>query len=1054
MLAKQNIKIDLTNGVDTKTDDILTLSTKMSSVKNAEVVGKTWRNREKWGLLQTAPTGYTDEGVRLAGSGSVNVGTPERLYRLGQEMVVKADNGIFSLDTTGNTTIRKSKYYKPFCAELTACMNDPAQVVSGDIATNEPFGGNLRVVAQALQINTNTVSIYATIYRNGQILQRALIAINSGVGATVKCLYNNTFGKFYIFYTDIGGGNLYGIAFSASSPTLNGVSTITIAGINVASGYSPLDVCNADFTSGGAICIAYMPTAGGVTLAKLNTTMGIVGSNNTAAPVLPNSFSCTTLNGGAGTSVYYVWFRDDNTAADLYHYRANIDSGGAATLATHAGINPTRNIGTIANGDGTGAETLVLVDVQTGSEATNNAIKAYRWTGAALSLISANAVLSLGVTTRPFRMNGRIFVGATLRSKTQPTFYIVEVLVEDNTTGFAVTTVRGPGVQEVVARVSLNGVSYANTFAYISSIHVLTDGSLLGSVLRGNGNNELAATGSVTNQNVTSGLYQLLLEPNTKPGWVEFADSLIIAGACPMQYDGTHFTELGFHYYPEAPTLTDLGAGTGGAGTYSVVATYVYFDAAGRMHESKPSPAASITIAANHNFSITVPTLRLTNHVNVQVRVYCTEANGSVYHLMAPVPPVGLTETTAGLYNTATATSVGGWTYDGNNQIAAGELLYTTGGVLPNAAYPACRHVAERDGRLFFSGCEDPFLVLYTEQVQQAYFPGHSEVYALEANHSAGRVVSTQGLDDKLVVSQEKQIGYVVGGGPNRLGLQNDFTPVQRVLSGYGATWSLPSVTITDADGVWFYSSERGLRHLGRGLQLTTDPQTGDEVGADVFELSGNLVACSFHPAKNQVRFLDSELGMLVWNREYRQFSLFDCPLGDGDPTVYYDITAQNSKPVFLASLPGLTGVTSVFTFQENGHGRDDVGGGATSAVETRLVTSWLAPAQVQGFARIYNIKVIGKPGDGASETNTLGITMSVNYVDTVVSLGGYSFANVDSAVVQIEHKPAQQKCEAFKIALVLTNNSVSGGALNLSSLLLQVGVKKGMFKQPTTQRV
>jgi len=111
---------------------------------------------------------------------------------------------------------------------------------------------------------------------------------------------------------------------------------------------------------------------------------------------------------------------------------------------------------------------------------------------------------------------------------------------------------------------------------------------------------------------------------------------LLIPSSCPWMFDGKEVTEQGILQYPEG-TIVSKGTAGGAvsAGSYGFCSIYERVDRKGNVYRSAPSPMTSITVVANDQITLVVPTLTVTRATNFKVVVYKTEANGAIAYRIA-----------------------------------------------------------------------------------------------------------------------------------------------------------------------------------------------------------------------------------------------------------------------------------------------------------------------------------------------------------------------------------------------------------------------------------
>src|SRR5262249_17227630 len=148
--------------------------------------------------------------------------------------------------------------------------------------------------------------------------------------------------------------------------------------------------------------------------------------------------------------------------------------------------------------------------------------------------------------------------------------------------------------------------------------------------------------------------------------------------------------------------------------TYQFCAVYEQTDELGRRHSSAPSNIVAITAPdATTKFTLTISTTELSErelaslaHRTV-IHVYGTEGNGSVFDRVPPNTGAPLAWGDPSLSSLCV-----NWTFAGGNdtKIARARILYTEGGVKPNAPAPAHRFAARGNGRVVLGGLFDPRL--------------------------------------------------------------------------------------------------------------------------------------------------------------------------------------------------------------------------------------------------------------------------------------------------------------------------------------------------------
>lgn len=497
----------------------------------------------------------------------------------------------------------------------------------------------------------------------------------------------------------------------------------------------------------------------------------------------------------------------------------------------------------------------------------------------------------------------------------------------------------------------------------------------------------------------------------------------VTAGALPTVWDGQTAAESNALVAPVVTSVTAGGVGTL-TGSFSVVAVYERTDAKGRRLQSAPSNAVSVSASSNLTLTAVATTLTaslvpISGSTGWQLVFYRTDANGTVYYRDRATGPAGTSAATVSIGLTRTDAT-----------LTTREILYTVGGVLPNEAAPACRHVAEHRGRVVFSGLLDPKRLAYSQATAVGEGLRCSYDYlSADIPEADGRVVATASMDDKLVILAEKRPYVLTGEGPNDTGADNSFflQPVQEAVQ---ADWAYPRSVLTSSLGVW-YKSERGMRCLSRNLSLLRQ-EDGQFVGAETDSLVTACVASVAHPTRPQLWFFVGSGAVAVYDFQWGQwseFSNFSCT----HACVYGDTIA-------FCTSAGALFQTDTAVWKDNG-----------SAITSTIETGWLSVANIHGFQRVRRAfftaqDLAAAGGDIKFEFAYDGnATYSTSDAPTVTVSG--------SNLLSYRHHLAQQKCSSIRLKVTLQGSaSTPVGAFRVTALGLEVGRKYGGPKLPSGQ--
>lgn len=508
----------------------------------------------------------------------------------------------------------------------------------------------------------------------------------------------------------------------------------------------------------------------------------------------------------------------------------------------------------------------------------------------------------------------------------------------------------------------------------------------------------------------------------------------VLAGACPAIVDGEIFTEAGYTTKPEVQGNVTVAAGglLTNPGTYSMVATYAWYDAAGNLHESAPSfPVSFATSAANQKFSYVVSSpLTFRGGASpgtLYVRTYRTIAGpGSVYYF----------DSQSAVYPGTTTISNCGLVADAN--IIAGTRAPTDGGVLPNDPMPPCQFVTLFDKRLWCGGAEQGDTIWFSQTLSDNFAPEWSALFKRKIPQHWGRLLNAVEMDGKLILFCEFRIGYIYGSGPSRTGAGDNYSQPIEAISTHGVRVRRTRSVAVTKDGIWFQSNRGGLRLLTRQLTIG-QRQEGGEMGS---ELDDNLVSpgtvvsvtsAVTNESQGCVKFYCDNSTTYQYDFKWGQWSQFDyltqVPVSAVETAGTYDTHLRAD---------GTFGVLSESTYSGEG--------GTPNYV---VQTQWLSFNGIQGFQRVRELVLLGR---GAFALDELIMT-----VDAAYDYDGSTSQNIYTGSISIpagdgEKTPWQlriqlprQKCEAvrFKITMSTPGSSV----VAITAMLVELGLKKGLFK-------
>ena len=473
---------------------------------------------------------------------------------------------------------------------------------------------------------------------------------------------------------------------------------------------------------------------------------------------------------------------------------------------------------------------------------------------------------------------------------------------------------------------------------------------------------------------------------------------------------------------------TNLASGTGGSlssGAYLYAACYAWMDNFGNMHRSgaDSSTAIAVTAVANDAFTVTVPTLFVTDKTGVVIEIYRTQANGVNFYLAGQA----INDTTS-KYTTFSDTI-------SDADLASKELLYTTGGVLSNDSYVTSSSLTVSDNRLLLGGVEGSNRIYYTKEVRDGFGVGASDFLSINTGAKGGDVVALKGFLDSTLVFKERCVGLISG----QFALD---TGTEVSLKYDIITEEIGAITkkgIIEIDKGVLFQSERGLCLIDRNMAVTFVGGPVEDQRESEFSAASLL----------------SDLQTIVF-------------LGEGAPTV-----AMNYGKSMWSTFPTQRGLSSTVAdgvyyylstddriLKKNTSLKTNGG----RAVVSRFRSPWYQVGGVGGFERLYSAAIQCQ----VAGSFTFRVSFYYDFEEVpresmiytsgeVGAWGEGTWGNIAVDQVkplqQILSKPRFQKCTAFCVEIEEVPE-----ADNLETefywqgIRLEIGLKKGYWKFDSTK--
>ena len=524
------------------------------------------------------------------------------------------------------------------------------------------------------------------------------------------------------------------------------------------------------------------------------------------------------------------------------------------------------------------------------------------------------------------------------------------------------------------------------------------------------------------NQVLGAGIYQYQF---TSPSQRNDFGNLLVANGILVEYDGKRVLENNFIMAPEIYNIKDdtaevVGFGSGvPTSSRSYQAIFQSYDANGQVIRSQTSNifehtnTTGVIAPAVRTNTVKVLPLSLGGHKDYsdgKILLYRTAGTGNFQFVMSAqinssLLPVSFPDS----YSDA--------------EISTNENIYTTGGVLDNEAAPCGTLMTIGGNRVFIAGGELKSTVYYSKKKlpnESINFNSNLLIEVTSSQFKGTDDITALGyMDDKLIIFKSAAIFYVAGDGPLETGEQNTFTDPEVISSDTGCIE--PRSVINFPDGILFKSA-KGIYTLTRNLQVSY-------IGAAVeYYNSYTCVASMMIADKNQIRFVMSSGVTLVYDYLTQAWDSF--PGWDG-------VDADIRSGVQLTLLANTLKMESRSLFTDN-----------SAYYPLKMVTPWIKPGGIQNFGRMWRLLILGK----YKSVHTLNLKVYYNYDETLAETHTI-VPNPADTLYQFKFHLAKQKCEAVKFEVYDSGQAGTGESMELSSLSLEVGVKQGSFKGPTSRQ-
>jgi hypothetical protein len=985
-LEPQLVPIPFSGGIDTKTDPAQVLAGKLLALENGQFT--------RGGQI-TKRFGYDTFSTSVEGGGAVQAAQAIASHE-NELLLFDGKHAYSHVEATGNW-LNRGNAVSIIATDSTIVRITGAQQLNPDVAILkgievyawEDSGGGVRY--SVVDATTRAFAV-----------SNALVDV-AGVQPKVIAFA----GKIVILFSN-GTESLYYRTINPLNPTVIGAKTTIFTDGFAAFGYDVAVI-------GAKLAIGYLSSStvtGAIQLMTLDQTLAV----NPAAPVIVENTVNKAITGGklsvlsvVGDSVQNIWIgwatgADVRVAVYTYNLVAvladTVVDASAESLALTMVESPT-----------TALKMQIVYEVK--ASATYNHLSKLKTTTSGGTVATVGTLRSVGLAAKAFTQDGQSYATFAHESPLQSTYFTAEL---------------------------------SSTFPIVAKI-----GADVGGGLRTNGmlsECSLADTGTWLWANLTKGkiiteantLFALLGVSSTRFDFAHpnrflaatSARQLLFVGGILQSYDGSAAVEHGFHLDPEHFTASASGSdGSLSTGSYQYVIVWEWTDNHGQIHRSGTSKPVTVSVTATNHVTLTISTLRLTAKSNVAVAIYRTAVNDVTFHRITSQLGSG------SLLNDPTNDTVTFTDKLADADIAADELLYTTGGVLDNAAPPACSLISLYQGRVIVAGLEDPNLLWYSKnRFDNTNFNTipveFSASLTLGCDPRGGAITALGLMDDKLIIFKRSAIFVLSGDGPNDTGDGQTFPDPQYVTTDVGC--SNPNSVVSTPDGLMF-QTDKGIYQLDRSMNATY-------IGAPVERYNDlEITSSTLDQDANQVIFTTSSGPALVFDYYYDQWSTWT----NHDAQ---DSDSFGARFVFVKA-SGIVYAQNRAKFTDGG-----------SPVYLSWTTPHLAFNQLNGFQRVYQAWILG----AYKSPHSLRVQVAYDYANvysdegtidasqnittwgsgggTWGSGGGVWGGSYTPYQFRIDFK--RQRCTAISLKVSDTQQAPYGEGYAISALTFRVGALKG----------
>jgi hypothetical protein len=513
----------------------------------------------------------------------------------------------------------------------------------------------------------------------------------------------------------------------------------------------------------------------------------------------------------------------------------------------------------------------------------------------------------------------------------------------------------------------------------------------------------------------------------------KYGRCVYLSGSAVRCWDGFQLGDAGFQDYPKVAGGSQGGGGTGSlsAGTYYWRAYAVRYNARGERFQSAGITFGPITAANNDSFAMQIYTLPSTNHDDVQIEIYRTQAGGQVFFLEATVPN-DRANTYVNFTSTLSDATLKTRVEDPHANLTPGVTTE-----VEEWGPIGCAFLVTVGDRLWGAGGQlSPGTVQFSKLKEDGEGVGFDDLGGfLEIDTTGGEVTSIAGTD-AVVFFQPSRIHVLGGFGPDNLG-QGGYSAPQIVradgaVTHQGTVLTPAGIVFWGAEGPRILTSQYSVENISLPVRARTKGMTPTGVQLDV--------------VRQEVVWFSADGTAVLWNylggSRWAEWS--GLPIAGCSETA---LATSDGRLLFLDEAAiGDDGVPFEFRLATGDIRPDRLLEGATEVRKVGIVGQHLGPHTLR-FRVYYNggalwtDEFIWEPETGTYLTSVANVaTLTPAQVDAlswVDKSGGYSTS----------HRARRQTCHHFRVEI--SDMSSWTQTYLPFELSFELGAKPGLGRTP-----